>query len=308
LAKQRSVSESIAITRRRFPGALICTTCARIIATTPAGYVSKVPEQIEKYVCYGCRFDADPARSAEVTARFAASRAASAATRLRPPFLAIVAGTIRPGTPGTVSEVIRVDDACSCTAGVTCAPCLLTHAAEAAFGRRVAHDYLGSCAMSGEHHDAEILAECPNPSATITRAEALAFCAHASPIDNCIVHAPRRPLPAMPSKLARCESCLGYHGKTGRDRCPYSQKEAAAVKASRAAARRGAEIPETPTASRRSPVVDSVEIQSSKLKGLPHTIPHLGNASKRLRREPGRPATGTSRWARRRHRRPREAA
>ena len=87
LAQQRSVSDSIAILRRLFPGALLCMTCCRIIATTAAGHAASklTPEQIENYVCYGCRFDSDPARSAEVTARFAASKAAAAAARVRPP-------------------------------------------------------------------------------------------------------------------------------------------------------------------------------------------------------------------------------
>jgi hypothetical protein len=38
LAPKRSVIDSIAILRRRFPGALVCTTCARMIASTPTGY------------------------------------------------------------------------------------------------------------------------------------------------------------------------------------------------------------------------------------------------------------------------------
>src|SRR5687767_13126411 len=85
-------------------------------------------------------------RMEKVTARFAESRVAAAAARLRPPLIAIVPGTKRPGAPGIPSEIIRFDDACSCTGAMTCDLCLLTHAAEAAFGRRVAHDYLGTCA------------------------------------------------------------------------------------------------------------------------------------------------------------------
>jgi hypothetical protein len=128
----------------------------------------------------------------------------------RPPFIAIVPGTKRPGAPGTASKIIRLDDACCWTAGVTCDPCLFTQAAEAAYGRRVAHDYLGTCAITGHHHDAEALADCANPNATVMPCQTPSFCAHGKPVENCIVHAPRRPQPAMPAKLARRRSCLGY--------------------------------------------------------------------------------------------------
>ena len=300
LAKQRSVSDSIASVRRRFPGALACTTCARIVATTPAGYAtSKLPpEQIETYVCYGCRFDTDSARSSEITARFAASRATAAATRLRPPFTAIVPGDKRPGATGTASVTIRLDDACSCSDAETCHHCLLTRAAEVAHGRRVAYDYLATCALNGGHLDADALAECPHPSATIASSESPVFCTHARPIENCIVHAPRRPQPVMPEKLARCRSCLGFHGKTGRDRCPYSAKEAAAVKGSRAAAISTTDTPGMPTGSRTALVANSVVLRPKSDAELHRTISHLATASKRLRRKPGRPATGTSKWAR----------
>ena len=133
---------------------------------------------------------------------------------------------------------------------------------------------------------------------TITPSDAPVFCTHARPIESCIVHAPGRPVPAMPAKLARCSSCLGYHGKTGRDRCPYSAKEAEAVKASRAKAMKSAETPEVPTGSRKRPVADFVEIQRNSAAELRRTNSHLRNASKRLRRKPGRPTTGTNKWAR----------
>jgi hypothetical protein len=299
LAQERSVSNSIAVLRHRFPGALLCTACSRIIATTAAGYATSrlTPEQIENYVCHGCRFDTDPARSAEVTARFAASRAAAAASRLRPPFIANVHGTIRAGAPGTVSEIVRLDDACSCTEAITCAVCLLTRAAEAAHGRRVAHEYLGTSAMDGRHNGSHTPADCPLPCGNTAPSVPPVVCTHARPVDNCIVHAPHRLQPAMPAKLARCGSCLGYHGKTGRDRCPYSQKEAGAVKASRAAAMAIAKTPGMPTGSRKSMAPNSVTIQPNSVAALHRTIPHLANASKRLRRKPGRPATGTSKWA-----------
>jgi hypothetical protein len=181
---------------------------------------------------------------------------------------------------------------------MTCAACLVTRAAEAAYARRVAHEYLATCAMNGNHHDAEAPADCPNPSATMAPSMSPGFCLHARPIESCIIHAPRRPQPAMPAKLARCESCFGYHGRTDRDRCPYSQKAAAAVKATRAAAMKSAETPEVPTGSRKPLVADFVEIQRNSAAELRRTNSHLRNASKRLRRKPGRPTTGTSKWAR----------
>lgn len=267
-----SVRESIKILRRRFPDALICSTCARLIANTSAAYskLNLTPAQIESYLCHGCRADADPARSAEVTARFAASKAAAAAARLRAPIA---------GLPP-----------CTCTPAVTCASCLQTRAGEAAQGRRVAHDYVDTCVMNGHHADLDALADCPHPSATVVDLRSSsAFCDHARPADECVAHAKLSPATPMPSALARCESCVGWHGKNGRDRCPYSHAEAAVVRAARG----------TVTAYRPEirPEVDSGSGSLSKIKDLPRTISHLGGASKRLRQKPGRPATGTSKWA-----------
>jgi hypothetical protein len=85
----------------------------------------------------------------------------------------------------------------------------------------------------------------------------------------------------------------GWHGKSGRDRCAYSRAEAAAVRAVRRVRKtlESAYRPEMP------PVVDFGSGGVNKIKGLPATISHLGGASKRLRRKPGRPATGKSKWA-----------
>lgn len=172
------------------PGALVCTTCARVIASTPAGYVPSqlTPEQLDEYVCFGCRYDADPARSAEVTARFSASKAAAAAARL--------SGPLRGLSP------------CSCTVSVTCASCLQTLAAEVSCGRRVAHDYLDTCATNGQHHDLDAVAACPEPGATVVPAAASpSFCEHARPTESCFVHAKPGVHQPMPVALARCESC-----------------------------------------------------------------------------------------------------
>ncbi len=268
-----SVADSIAILRRRYPGALICTACARLIASTPAAYskLNLTPAQIENHTCHGCRSDADPARSAEVTARFATSKAAAAAARLRAPLTGL--------------------SPCTCTSVVTCASCLQTRAAEAAEGRRVAHDYVDTCATNGHHHDLDAVADCPHPSATVVDARpSPVFCEHARPAGECLAHAKISPGTPMPAALARCESCGGWHGKNGRDRCPYSRAEAAAIRAAMKA--ETAYRPET------LPVVDSGSRGLSKIRGLPDAISHLASASKRLRRKSGRPATGTSKWAR----------
>jgi hypothetical protein len=273
LSRKLSATDSISILRRRFPGALICTTCARLIASTPKGYEKQTltPEQVENYVCAACRSDADPSRSGEVTARFAASKAAAAAARLRPPLAGL--------------------SPCACTPAVTCASCLQTCAAEAAEGRRIAHDYLDTCATNGHHANLETLADCPQPSATVLDPHlSPVFCEHARPANECIAHAKLSPGTPMPAALARCASCGGWHGKNGRDRCPYSRAEAAAVRAARETAT--GYRPEMP------PVADSASRRHRKIKGLAGTISHLGNASKRLRRKPGRPATGESKWAR----------
>jgi hypothetical protein len=67
-----SVADSIANLRRRFPGALVCVQCARLIASAPTGYARSnlTSEQIETYVCAECRME--PARAATETARLRA--------------------------------------------------------------------------------------------------------------------------------------------------------------------------------------------------------------------------------------------
>jgi hypothetical protein len=67
-----SVVDSIAVLRRRFHLALVCVQCARLIASTPAGYAKSglTPEQVESYVCAECRME--PARVASETARLRA--------------------------------------------------------------------------------------------------------------------------------------------------------------------------------------------------------------------------------------------
>src|SRR5262249_30424686 len=87
-----SVAESINLLRRRYPGCLVCATCARLIATTPAGYTNSTitTRQVDSYICASCRSDAQIA--AETTARF---RALVPRVELKPP-LRIVAAAGEP--------------------------------------------------------------------------------------------------------------------------------------------------------------------------------------------------------------------
>ena len=86
------VADSVAIHRSRFPGALVCTACARLIASTPAGYATSnlTAEQINNYTCANSRADAQVA--AEASARF---RALTPRVVLKPP-LHIVAAAGEP--------------------------------------------------------------------------------------------------------------------------------------------------------------------------------------------------------------------
>jgi hypothetical protein len=72
LLRKLSVDDAIDAARRRFPGALICTACARLIASAPTGYARSnlTSEQSEAYVCAECRME--PARVASQTARLRA--------------------------------------------------------------------------------------------------------------------------------------------------------------------------------------------------------------------------------------------
>jgi len=128
-------------------------------------------------VCASCRSAAD--RSAEVTARFASSRATSAWSRLRPPLRGLML--------------------CSCTERVMCASCLQTRAAEASEGRRIADDYLDGCATNGHHHDLNALADCDASATVADSIPAPTFCEHGRSAENCIVHA--RPAPGPRCRL-----------------------------------------------------------------------------------------------------------
>ncbi len=55
-----SVREAVAILRRRYPGGLVCTTCAGLLATTPASYAARGFSEAARlaYVCAECRLEA----------------------------------------------------------------------------------------------------------------------------------------------------------------------------------------------------------------------------------------------------------
>jgi hypothetical protein len=71
-------------------------TIAQRMAKERSNDAATLTTATDTYVCASCRSDAEPARSAEVTARFAASKAAAAAARLRPPLAGLSPCTCTP--------------------------------------------------------------------------------------------------------------------------------------------------------------------------------------------------------------------
>jgi hypothetical protein len=226
-AVQPSIADTINKVRQSYPDALVCVQCGRLLATRRPSYAKSDLSEAARlsYVCAGCRSDTDPARSAEVTARFAASKTAAASARLRAPLSGL--------------------SACSCTDRVTCSSCLQTRAAEVAEGRRVAEEYLNRCARDARHQDLDALAACEQASATVAApVTSPVFCEHGRPAENCIVDARPAPGSSMPAALAHCETCSGWHGKSKGERCPYTREEAKAIKAARDQAERHENLPQ----------------------------------------------------------------
>jgi hypothetical protein len=134
-----SVADAISISRRRFPGALVCSICARLIAGTPAGYAKSglTPEQVESYVCAECRME--PARVASETARL---RALPPKVHLKEP-IAAARAYAPPQRRGESDEAYRrrverweADRAAShALLGIATPP----------------HPYLGRCLVDGRH-------------------------------------------------------------------------------------------------------------------------------------------------------------
>jgi hypothetical protein len=145
-----SVADSIADLRRRFPGALVCVQCARLIASTPAGYVKSglTPQQAETYVCAECRME--PARVASETARL---RALPPKVHLKEPIVA-ARGYAPPQRRDESDEAYRrrverweADRAAShALLGIATPP----------------HPYFGRCLIDGRHlPGSEYARECP---------------------------------------------------------------------------------------------------------------------------------------------------
>ena len=160
-----SVAESINLLRRRYPDCLVCTTCARLISSTPAGYMNSnlTSEQVDSYICASCRSDAQIA--AETSARF---RGLVPRIELKPP-LRIIAAASEPAPRRGESdrayrgrvEQWRQDRAAShALLGVVMPPAL---------------DHL--CLVDGEHADgSENARDCPrrNTSKSLKSAQTAA--------------------------------------------------------------------------------------------------------------------------------------
>jgi hypothetical protein len=155
LLPKLSVVDEISISRRRFPGALICTMCARFIASTPSGYAkSKLTlGQVETYVCAECRME--PARVASQTARL---RALPPKVQLKAPV--VVARAYAPPQRRDESDATyrrrverwEADRAAShALLGIATPP----------------HAYFGRCLMNGRHiPGSEYARECPSRNPT----------------------------------------------------------------------------------------------------------------------------------------------
>jgi hypothetical protein len=151
LLPKSSVADSIKILKHRFPGSLVCTTCVRLVSSTPRGYGNShlAPEQVETYTCAGCRME--PVRAANETAHL----------RSLPPKIHLEAPVV---AARAYPPPQRRDES------------------DAAYGRRVRqwesartashvlldiatppHPYLGRCLVDGRHNEgSENARECPS--------------------------------------------------------------------------------------------------------------------------------------------------
>jgi hypothetical protein len=132
-------------------GALVCTTCARLIARTPMSYVSSnlTPEQVETYTCVECR--TEPARAAHETARL---RALPQKVYLKEPVVA--ARAYAPPQRGDGSDAAYRRRVERWEADRT--------ASHALFGVATPpHPYFGRCLVEGRHIPySEYAHECPS--------------------------------------------------------------------------------------------------------------------------------------------------
>jgi hypothetical protein len=151
LLPKLSVDDSIKILQRRYRGALVCTTCARLIASTPMSYVSSnlTPEQVETYTCAECR--TEPARAAHETARL---RALPQKVYLKEPVVA--ARAYAPPQRGDESDAAYRRRVERWEADRTASHALLGVATPP-------HPYFGRCLVDGSHiHGSEYARECPS--------------------------------------------------------------------------------------------------------------------------------------------------
>jgi hypothetical protein len=150
LLPKLSVADSIKMLRRRVPRALICTACARLIASMPAGYAHSnlASEQIENYVCAECRME--PARLAAEAARL---RALPPKVHLKEPAVSAraYAPAQRRGESGAAYRR-RVDQwEADRAASLTLLGVAVSH-----------HPYFDRCLVNGRHaEDSELARECP---------------------------------------------------------------------------------------------------------------------------------------------------
>jgi hypothetical protein len=200
--------ETLAIVSKKYPLGLVCTTCARVLATQAASYAkSNVSDQDRaSYVCAECRQD-EVERERLATQR--AEQARQVLHTKRRPALTVdspwsdqhVGWRAREATP-TVWYTDKACDACGLlltnreTHSTWCSRCLMAQADAVAYGKFSPERlrYLSSgkprdygCATKGRHHTLEAIAECPVPAPTlIDPVPPPAFCPHARPRESCV--------------------------------------------------------------------------------------------------------------------------
>jgi hypothetical protein len=156
------VVNSIEKLRSRFPGSLVCTTCVRLIASTPAGYAKSglTPEQVETYMCSECRME--PIRAANETARL---RALPPKVPLKRPVVG--ARAYAPPQRRDESDAAYRRRVQQWESDRTASHKLLGIAT-------LQHPYLDRCLVDGRHHEgSECPRECPSrkPARSLTSGE-----------------------------------------------------------------------------------------------------------------------------------------
>jgi hypothetical protein len=194
-----TIEETLAIVRRRYPQGLMCSACARVLATQSASYTkSNLTEQDStSFVCGECKQDAiEPERlSAQMAER---ARRTLHAPRRKPPLVVLAAR-------GDDDDVWTAETSCSsCGLLLTnremdatgCSRCSMARADATPYGKvspeRLRYLSLGKpqdygCATGGRHHTLEVIAECPFPTPILVDVPTpLAMCPHARPQEACL--------------------------------------------------------------------------------------------------------------------------